>query len=815
VKDGGGERVVKDLDIHNNKTSRFSLNCTNQNDFNDNRKDINDDLIVTNNVRKNKKSRKNKINIGNSHYDSKGKIVVSSKIDIHSDISATSSSSSSSSSCSSSSSSSSENYIKDKIIEENIINNVRKMYQLTKRNELNSAVEVFDSIPKHLHNIDSYNAIIYIYSKKFRNIEQTMYYFNLMTSSSSRSDNDNNNNTTSTTSTSNNNINDDDQNKNLIVANTKTYNLILHMFLKNKQYDKVLYYFNEMKINDIKLTLYSYNSIILSYCYLKKYNEIEIHINEMKYKYNIQPDIILYKSIIDLCSKNGEIYLAKKYLNRMLDEHNDNSEQNDKSSAQNNESLQEEFSLYNHKDETLNIYKNLNEKGILFNQNAYNIIINNYARIKDIDKVLFYFNEMKIKNIQPNFINYNTLIRILYKANEYEHAIHYINEMINNKIEITTNSFHFLLSIYRNLQLYDDGIKFYKLISKRKNIILSGKTYVTLIDIYYLSGNNKHKVIQYYNKMLYHNLYIRGMHVRNQVMDCYRQRHEYAKAIEIYNKILSNNKIKCNEWTYNIMLLIYHTYSSSSDNNISRISSSSIINNFTSNNNNNNQYIEQIIEIFYKLKNNNCNIDIDTYNVILKKYCNDDNIEKMKECFREIDVNKKLNIDTINMMIQFYCNRNDIFHAKYYFNLLNTTNITNSTTIISNNDDDNHHDNGKNNVSNVKDEDDNHNGKNHESNIEDNNNHNTDNGDNYMINNNNCSSDVTIKPTKETYIPMIKILHGNGHHDDAMMLYKQMKQLGLLSYDGDNNNNYVHDNDGHGGYDEDFNHLTYDAIINY
>ena len=107
------------------------------------------------------------------------------------------------------------------------------------------------------------------------------------------------------------------------------------------------------------------------------------------------------------------------------------------------------------------------------------------------------------------------------------------------------------------------------------------------------------------------------------------------------------------------MLLIYHTYSSSSDNNITRIS----CNNY---NNNNNQYIEQIIEIFYKLKNNNCNIDTDTYNIILKKYCDDDNIEKMKECFREIDANKKLNIDSINMMIQFYCNRNDIFNAKYY-----------------------------------------------------------------------------------------------------------------------------------------------------
>jgi pentatricopeptide repeat protein len=391
---------------------------------------------------------------------------------------------------------------------------------------------------------------------------------------------------------------------------------------------------------------------------------------------------------------------------------------------------------------------------------------------------------MKIKNIQPNFINYNTLIRILYKANKYEYVIHYINVMINNKIKITTNSFHFSLITYRNLQLYDDGIKFYKLISKHKNVILSAKTYEALIDIYYLSGNNKHKVIQYYNKMLYHNLFV-SLCVHNQVIDCYRQRYEYDKAIEIYNKVLLNNKIKCDEWTYNIMLLIYHTYSSSSDNNISRISSSS------NNNNNNNQYIEQIIEIFYKLKNNNCNIDIDTYNVILKKYCDDDNIEKINECFREIDANKKLNIDSINMMIHFYCNKNDIFNAKYYFNLLNTTNIANSTTINSNNYDDNHHDNVKNNIKNV----------------EDNVNHNTDNGDN-------CSTDITIKPTKETYIPMIKILHGNGHHDDAMMLYKQMKQLGLLSYDGDNNN-YVYDNDGHGGYDEDYHLLTYDAVINY
>jgi pentatricopeptide repeat protein len=495
-------------------------------------------------------------------------------------------------------------------------------------------------------------------------MEQAMYYFNLLTSSSSsRSDNDNNN------VTSNNNINDDDQNKNLIVANSYTYNLILHMFLKNKQYDKVLYYFNEMKINNIKPTLVSYNFIILSYCYLKKYNEIEIHINEMKNKYNIQPDIIMYNSIIDICSKNGDIYQANKYFNqiRMFDEQNDNLAQNDKSlllsidsSPQSNESSQEEFSLYNQIDETLNIYKNLNEKGIIFNQYTYNNIINSYARINDIDKVLYYFNEMKIKNIQPNFINYNTLIRILYKANKYEYVIHYINEMINNKIKITTNSFHFLLITYRNLQLYDDGIKFYKLISKHKNVILSAKTYETLIDIYYLSGNNKHKVIQYYNKMLYHNLFV-SLHVHNQVIDCYRQRYEYDKAIEIYNKILLNNKIKCNEWTYNIMLLIYHTYSSSSDNNISRISSSS------NNNNNNNQYIEQIIEIFYKLKNNNCNIDIDTYNIILKKYCDDDNIEKMNECFREIDANKKLNIDSINMMIQFYCNKNDIFNAKYYF----------------------------------------------------------------------------------------------------------------------------------------------------
>ncbi|XP_057871220.1 pentatricopeptide repeat-containing protein At1g20300, mitochondrial [Cryptomeria japonica] len=99
--------------------------------------------------------------------------------------------------------------------------------------------------------------------------------------------------------------------------NTATYNALMRMFSKMKSTDMVLEIRREMKQNACEANVDTYRVLIGTFCQFGHWNQAYKHFKEMTEEKCIQPSLEIYKMVLDVLRKAGQIQKHEELVDKM------------------------------------------------------------------------------------------------------------------------------------------------------------------------------------------------------------------------------------------------------------------------------------------------------------------------------------------------------------------------------------------------------------------------------------------------------------------------------------------------------------------
>ena len=394
--------------------------------------------------------------------------------------------------------------------------------------------------------------------------------------------------------------------------NDITLNTIIDIMVDSKNFDQAWKYFDEMEIKyQIEPDIYTYSTLIKS---IKNYEPDNKNIERVfeilkKIKLSttkgIKPDEILYNCILDTCVKYGRIKQAEK------------------------------------------IYTDMTEAGITPSKITYAIMIKAYGNEYNLEKSMEVFNQMKINGIQANEIIYGCLLNAAIKCNKIDHAMSIFEEMKVAKIPMNIVLYSTLIKGYARSKNFEKAFEIYNQLMEDELICPNTISYNAILDccvecgdfkmmnsIYesfkasasenesnpqpdlitystvikgYCKMKNVEKVLDIYNYLKGREDFTLDEVMFNTILDGLLKAEKYDEALKIYDHMKSRNLKKSNA-TYSILIKIFSKLG----------------------------FVEKAVEIYNEMIESGIKPSLITYTSILQILIKSKRIQNAMEIFDEI-----------------------------------------------------------------------------------------------------------------------------------------------------------------------------------
>lgn len=169
---------------------------------------------------------------------------------------------------------------------------------------------------------------------------------------------------------------------------------------------------------------------------------------------NISPDMYLYRDIIDACGLCGKLAKAKSIFKELLDQN-----------VTPNVFLYNSFMNANARDldYALQIYKQMQNSGVVADVTTYNILLKICCIAKRVDLAVHFYKEMLFRSAEGDFkmdvISYNTIIQVFGEAKMWAMAMEVKKDMIAAGVAPDIVTWTSLIGAYGNAGLLEKAIQ--------------------------------------------------------------------------------------------------------------------------------------------------------------------------------------------------------------------------------------------------------------------------------------------------------------------------------------------------------------------
>ena len=278
-------------------------------------------------------------------------------------------------------------------------------------------------------------------------------------------------------------------NNQIISPNLFTYNFLIIHLIMNKNFDLAKKYFHDMiDIYHIKGNLNIYTSLIINFIKINKINDSLFFFNEMKNQ-DIRPDIFIYNSLISSLSKLGQFDDAKKLFYEMK-----------------NQNIQPDIFIYNSliscffKNREIDSVKllifEMRSNNLKPDKITFNILIDGFLKNNQLAGAEKIFYDMKNENVKPDIPICNSLLNAFLKNNQFEKANLFFNDL---KLKNTVTFNTMMNGLFRAGKV-NDALAIYEDMKVNQKSFIS---ILTLNDVIagLIKNNNFKLASQYYDEI--------------------------------------------------------------------------------------------------------------------------------------------------------------------------------------------------------------------------------------------------------------------------------------------------------------------------
>lgn len=319
-----------------------------------------------------------------------------------------------------------------------------------------------------------------------------------------------------------------------------TYSSMLAGYFKTKKFDRADILYQDMKKNKISPNLITYSILIKGYFEKKNSHEATQLFNELKRK-NIELDTIFYNLMIDGYIKHGK-YLEAEKIFKLMEKSNFNPDIVTFSSMLRGMLMNKKLN------QAKEFFDKIPEKNNIV---LYATLIHGFIEANDLQRALFYFQEMKDKKMEPNIVIYTSILSGYYNNKDFALASKFYEEMIQKGMKPTVVTYSTIIDgLINNRQLQ----KAYETIFQMKNENLTANLtdYCKLIESY-LQFQNKSKITKLFDAIVHENLVTFNITIFNKMISNAIKKGNIDGGLFIFNE-MKRCKITPDHFTYSSIL---------------------------------------------------------------------------------------------------------------------------------------------------------------------------------------------------------------------------------------------------------------------
>ena len=284
-------------------------------------------------------------------------------------------------------------------------------------------------------------------------------------------------------------------------------------------------------------------------------------------------------------------------------------------------------------------------------EHTYSIMIKAYGRVKNLDKAIYMFEEIKNNFEYPSNITYGCMMNVYVKCGHTDLAKELMIEMDGKGIKQNLHTYSTLINGYRldrncgsALAVFDRAIK-----EKEQNIVIYNaildcciqcEEYKKMKEIFsYLNENSRKDPKFPQPDLITYSIVMKGVARTNDV----------ERVLEVYTYLLERKDLKPDKYFYNIIMDFFAK----------------------------NKDEKNVLMVYNDMIENKVNIEIVTYGVLIKLYCNLNNCSKVLELYYELlKKNMKPNVVVLQLVLKvLFKNRSNSDKAIAIFKNLKINNI--------------------------------------------------------------------------------------------------------------------------------------------
>ncbi|CAG8490998.1 5114_t:CDS:1 [Ambispora leptoticha] len=214
-----------------------------------------------------------------------------------------------------------------------------------------------------------------------------------------------------------------------IEPNEFTYNGLISLFAERSDPIGATLLFNEMKAFDIRSNVYTYTSLIKAYAWTKDINGAEKIMRNMRIS-GIEPNEVTYNIIMNAYSKNNDFDSVRSIFQEML-------RLNLKPNSHTYSCLMEGFCRVGNLKAAESLLAKVKESSAIKPEvHLYTILINAYAKQKNLTRVFEIYEDMIKQKIEPTHFTYAILINGNARIGKIDFARKLLSELIEQSKKI-------------------------------------------------------------------------------------------------------------------------------------------------------------------------------------------------------------------------------------------------------------------------------------------------------------------------------------------------------------------------------------------
>ncbi|ORX90658.1 TPR-like protein [Basidiobolus meristosporus CBS 931.73] len=310
-------------------------------------------------------------------------------------------------------------------------------------------------------------------------------------------------------------------------------------------------------------------------------------------------------------------------------------------------------------------------RGIPANLMLYNNLMDTYAKLHRMEKVLQVYNEMQKINIEPNAITYTILIDGYGKNGQVGKARRYFDEMLRKGILPTTKTYNVLIQLCTSRNDISQAVAYYEDMAKR-GLKPTQVTYETV-----LAGCLRSKradLVDKLSKALRDSEYVGSTIIYNALLNYHRTQGSPAQFHQCISEMDAKG-VKPDVVTYNTLLNFGAEYESPEwlDSKYKEMIARNLSPNIITYNTLlkglvRNQHFEKAWAL---MAQDAVHPDVVSYNIMVNGYSKAGQMEKAEETVQKMEASNLMpNTTTYNSLIQGYVNCSDVAKASAVYQKL-------------------------------------------------------------------------------------------------------------------------------------------------